>query len=67
MSETDFETVPVGTLAKLERMREALGLAQKSLAMLTEPSAIRSTSVYSAWVQAVEAERKARAALEDTK
>lgn len=41
----------------------ALQECQTVLAMLTEPEAIRSTTVYHAWGQAVAAEAKARAAL----
>lgn len=33
---SDFETVPVGTLAKMERMREALEYAEKDFAAVLE-------------------------------
>lgn len=42
---------------------EALEGCRTTLAMLTEPKDIRSTTVTHAWAQAVEAERKARAVL----
>lgn len=46
-----------------EELVEALEGAAKALAMLTEPDAIKSTSVQHAWAQCIAAERSARAAL----
>jgi hypothetical protein len=42
---------------------EALKACQHSLAMMTAPAAIQSTSVMDAWTHAVAAETKARAAI----
>lgn len=41
----------------------ALKIAQSTLAMLTEPDSIRSSTVSHAWAQAVAAERTVRAAI----
>jgi hypothetical protein len=46
-----------------DQLIEALEKAQKTLAMLTEPDAIKSTRVHEAWAQAVEAELACRNAL----
>lgn len=46
-----------------DELVSALEKARRVLAMLTEPSAIRSTQVHQAWGQAVEAELAARTAL----
>lgn len=44
-------------------MAEALKQAQRALAMLVEPEAIRSTTRINAWAACVAAEQKVRAAL----
>lgn len=45
------------------QMLEALKVAQASLAMLTEPAHVRTSTVHQAWGQAVEAELKVRLAI----
>ena len=47
----------------IARLTEACRAAQGALAMMTEPDAIKSTSVQHAWAQAVAAEADCRAAL----
>lgn len=56
------EKIPNEIMREAE-MLDALRLCQRTLAMLTAPDAIRSTTVHSAWAQAVEAELKARNAI----
>lgn len=52
--------MPGAEAADLTEAADALHECQRVLAMLTEPSAIKATSVAQAWAQAVAAEAKAR-------
>lgn len=53
----------VALMAAAPELLAALRVSQAALAMLTEPQAIRTTTVSNAWAQAVEAEQKARLAI----